>query len=407
MEHLRIEPIDILHLRGNRLFAESGDAAALMPPWPSVFAGALRTRMLADAGQIEAFVERKLEGPLASVIGPSCETPGSFQVRYVALERTPAGQAAQLWSPLPADLIALSAERDRDSALGKGSDRRAPHEIRVERLQLHRCEELCVAGSFPLPCTPVLRTSTQEKPVSGIWVSCEGLGRYQRGGTPGAEDLVWSRDLWRSDPRLGIAVSSTSRTAREGLLFTSEAVSLCPGVAFVVGVSGANGVLPREGLLRLGGDGRGARVSPWERLPTPAPWEYRPSTDRFFFWLVTPGLFPQGWLPPGAEAANGKVLWRCQGLEAELVCAAVPRAEVISGWDLALKRPKPARRAVPAGAVYWFERRSGDLKDLGVLLDQGLWALLPEDWERSRRAEGFNNVWLGEWGREPNPSGEE
>ena len=43
-----IEPLDVLFLRGNQLFGEPGShGEALMPPWPSVAAGALRTRMLA------------------------------------------------------------------------------------------------------------------------------------------------------------------------------------------------------------------------------------------------------------------------------------------------------------------------------------------------------------------------
>ena len=48
---LFIEPLDVLILRGNKLFADAGShGEALMPPWPSVAAGALRSRMLIDAG---------------------------------------------------------------------------------------------------------------------------------------------------------------------------------------------------------------------------------------------------------------------------------------------------------------------------------------------------------------------
>ena len=48
---LFIEPLDVLILRGNKLFADAGShGEALMPPWPSVAAGALRSRILIDAG---------------------------------------------------------------------------------------------------------------------------------------------------------------------------------------------------------------------------------------------------------------------------------------------------------------------------------------------------------------------
>ena len=49
---LFIEPLDVLILRGNKLFADAGShGEALMPPWPSVAAGALRSRQrLGDEG---------------------------------------------------------------------------------------------------------------------------------------------------------------------------------------------------------------------------------------------------------------------------------------------------------------------------------------------------------------------
>ncbi len=44
------EPLDVLFLRGNKLFGDPGSfGESLVPPWPSVAAGALRTRMLVDA----------------------------------------------------------------------------------------------------------------------------------------------------------------------------------------------------------------------------------------------------------------------------------------------------------------------------------------------------------------------
>ena len=46
-----LEPLDVLFLRGNQLFGEAGSyGEALMPPWPSVAAGAIRSRILADSG---------------------------------------------------------------------------------------------------------------------------------------------------------------------------------------------------------------------------------------------------------------------------------------------------------------------------------------------------------------------
>jgi len=83
------------------------------------------------------------------------------------------------------------------------------------------------------------------------------------------------------------------------------------------------------------------------------------------------------------------------GIKARLVCAAVPRFETVSGWDLARKAPKSARRAVPSGSVYWLEELEADAEVLRKLVANGLWEAICED--PSRRAEGFNRVAVAAW----------
>ena len=62
-----IEPLDVLFLRGNKLFGDPGSyGEALIPPWPSAAAGALRSRLLADAGvDLAAFAR----GPGRGLLG--------------------------------------------------------------------------------------------------------------------------------------------------------------------------------------------------------------------------------------------------------------------------------------------------------------------------------------------------
>jgi len=83
------------------------------------------------------------------------------------------------------------------------------------------------------------------------------------------------------------------------------------------------------------------------------------------------------------------------GVKGRLVCAALPRAEVVSGWDLAQWQPKPAQRAAPTGSVYWLDQLEATPEALRKLAAQGLWGDPCED--AARRAEGFNRVWLATW----------
>jgi CRISPR-associated protein Cmr3 len=167
-------------------------------------------------------------------------------------------------------------------------------------------------------------------------------------------------------------------------------------VGFLVGVDGASGLLPENGLLRFGGDGRGAAlqaVSPKNLLPAPD-WRRIEQDRRFRLVLATPGLFADGWRLPGLDADNR---WRGpDGCTARMVAAAVNRADTVSGWDLAKWQPKPAQRIAPVGSVYWFDDFQGKAEALGKLAAEGFWAMSDYP-ERSRRAEGFNNLFIAAW----------
>jgi len=108
--------------------------------------------------------------------------------------------------------------------------------------------------------------------------------------------------------------------------------------------------------------------------------------------LTTPGIFPDGWRLPGIGADSRFSL---HGVSARLVCAAVPRCETVSGWDLARHQPKTAQRVAPAGSVYWLDELDATPDALGKLAAAGLWDKACED--AARRAEGFNRLSLAYW----------
>jgi CRISPR-associated protein Cmr3 len=100
-------------------------------------------------------------------------------------------------------------------------------------------------------------------------------------------------------------------------------------------------------------------------------------------------------VPDGvSEDADGHYRLKGAGFSARLVCAAVPRNAVVSGWDIARWIPKTAQRVVPAGSVYWFDRFEGDHRKLATWVAGGVWG---DNADRQRRAEGFNLALLGEW----------
>lgn len=370
-----IRPLDVVFLRGNRLFGESGaDGPAQMPPWPSVFAGALRSWVLTLAGVDPVRYGRgdvTLPPELEEALGTPRQ-PGRFAVMAVTLAQTSAQGGIEPIHPLPADLAVFA---DGDALV--------PHRLRPTP------PPIGLSSSLELPQMPILRRATPAKPLSGYWLSIRGWQRYLRGELPLAEDLVHERALWTLEPRLGIGLDGGRRSAAVGQLYTSDAVSFSRGIGFLVAVAGiAPELLPQSGVLRLGGDARGAEVRAVDDVASPAPdLEAIDRERRFRLVLTSPGIFPGGWRLPGTDAEG---YWCFPGGRARLVAAAVPRRQTVSGWDLARRRPKPAHRVAPAGSVYWFEDLEGDVDALGKLAESGLWALEKDNDIPDRRAEGFN-----------------
>jgi len=372
-DRLLIEPRDVLILRGNRLFGEAGSyGESLIPPWPSLAAGALRSALLVHDGvDPVAFGRGQADHP---TIG-SRDKPGRFAVLGFHLARRREGEIETL-HPIPADLDVIDRRQSHSDE----------HRYELRRLK-PQAPAARIASSAPLARLAVLRTDTQAKPASGPWLTQAGFVEYLAGNVPAPETLVATERLWKIDPRVGVALDGTYGRARDGALFTTETVAFDRHVGFLVTVGGAGG-LPDSGTLRFGGDGRAAS---WRRVDhrIGAPdFEVIARDRRCRLVLTAPGIFPDGWLPPGVTVDNGEGRFDLHGVRGRLVCAAVPRAGVISGWDLAQRAPKPAHRTAPAGSVYWLDDMEATPEQLRKLAIRGLW---PEQgYDAHRRAEGFN-----------------
>lgn len=365
-----IEALDVLSFRGNRLFGDPGSwGEAIVPPPPSVAAGALRSQLLArERVDLADFAGGRAQHPAVG----SRDRPGALTLAAFHLARRCADGAVEPLFPLPAD-VQIS---------GDGQS------MRVLTMRPQRIGS--IIGSVALPCWPVLAQGTERgKPVGGLWLTGDGLRAWLRGEPIDPyRQLVPSTSLWRTEARVGVGLDATLRRAEDRKLFSLQALTFMPGVGFAVQVADAE---PAQGLLRFGGDGRGARLVPCEiRWPEPD-WEAIAAAKRARLLLTSPGIFERGWLPTGAgepSPAEGAP-FELDGVRGRIVCAAVPRAQFVSGWDLARWQPKTAQRAAPAGSVYWIEELEATPEALRKLVARGLWTAQQYDSD-PRRAEGFN-----------------
>lgn len=150
----------------------------------------------------------------------------------------------------------------------------------------------------------------------------------------------------------------------------------------------------------IGGERRLAR---WKAHETQEGWAFPSELASYFagknslrMVLATPAIFSDGWLPGwlnGWPDDDVPHYWP-QGLKLKLVSACTDRWKPISGWSLekGKRGPKPIRRLVPAGSVYFFEVLKGD----AAIVAKNLWLKSVCDSKQDRR-DGFGLALWGIW----------
>ena len=199
------------------------------------------------------------------------------------------------------------------------------------------------------------------------------------------EPLVYSdivKEGWtppQDDIRTHVAIDAKTYASEEGKLFQTSALPMWQekqtGNTFPDEHIALLGTIEGEisnTAVNLGGERRLAKVQSDETLwPTIDEQQIENiiQQEHFTLTLLTPAIFEHGWLPC-TQNNEGKYCYQpnfIKGLVLELVAASVPRWQAHSGWDLANQRPKPSKKVVSAGAVYWFKLIAGDKEALKQL----------------------------------------
>lgn len=158
----------------------------------------------------------------------------------------------------------------------------------------------------------------------------------------------------RTEERTHVHISSASRTAAEGDLFSTEGARFNGSMSHRYGLGATvahaqRATIVQRRIVKLGGEGRISRVAASDTV-LPDFGRVRGAlvnATRIRVILLTPGIFSRGALPDRIEEVFGP--------GATIRAACVDRPEVISGWDMATNKPKGTRRMAKAGSVYWID----------------------------------------------------
>ena len=219
----------------------------------------------------------------------------------------------------------------------------------------------------------------------GQWLTRDGMNAALRGECPNTEQVVSSACLWSAEPRIGLARARATRTAKEGMLYSTRHVRLRRGVSLGMRIAGlpADWKRPLGRLAPFGGESRLAECREWKAdMALDAPLERIASARKAVLVALTPLDVEEG-------IHAGKLLDDLGG--ARLVSACLERPQRIGGWDSLARHPLPLRPVLSPGSALFCEipdpERFADAADAsGGMLRVG-----------SRQEWGFSLVALGAW----------
>ncbi|MBS0212722.1 MAG: type III-B CRISPR module-associated protein Cmr3 [Proteobacteria bacterium] len=347
----RIEPKAPLVFRSGRPF-EAGVRDGANFPWPSAVAGLLRTQVM-DARGWQPRLNPGQQGELLAL-----EAIGPF------LGRRDGKGMVEPWLPKPADAVPMLDDNGKAARYHRLSPRRLPEGAGCD----------LPAGLAPVMFERLVKGKPQ--PDSDWWPLAKTL-QWMRGGN--VEVPAKPAQPWQVEQRTHVGIHRTTFAAENSRLFQTEGLDFGPlrrnpegqpegwdEAQWLLLARGPQGIA--SGAVAFGGERRLSWLEPHDGNPIGAPRDWAQSLAKgFALTLVTPALFTSGWRPDWLDAHLCGEVPGCDGLRVRLRAALVERWQGVSGWDLQRWQPRAARKAVAAGATYWFEILAGAVGQLDRL----------------------------------------
>ena len=229
-------------------------------------------------------------------------------------------------------------------------------------------------SSLNLPYCLHVNHSGKIREAGGKWISIKALNAYlsNKHETMDSKNLS---DFCERETHVGISRNIQTRTAQEHMLY-NVTMTRAQNLKFAIELDTKSETINDKGLLRLGSHNKTAK---YEAVNFDS--KITGQVGKIFkLYLATPAIFKQGWKPDIEERYG-----------IELVAAAVSGYECIGGYDIKANKPKPMRRAVKAGSVYYYKLQDDRHKSLIIENLHGV------SISEERANEGFGLSYIGKW----------
>lgn len=348
---LRLSALDTLFFRDGRPFDAANRVTSVLPT-PQTTAGAIRTALLAATNfDFERFRATRRHTPILEALS-ECNadqrvTSAQFKGPWLGVVSTAKnGQAyCEPYLPCPQTL-----RRSKDGAgwvFGLPVDPPDGWKNEEDPESAKPLEKVvCYAEDFD---------AKAELP----WISLTGITKFLHGQPPAIEDCRCIGSLMSQDSRVGIGIDGERLVTIKGELyaiglsaFGSSKDKAIQDVELYVEIEADESLvqlideLSKTGLtFPLGGEGKYVAVTTQEVVDWPTKSH---GASNSLHYLATPTF-----LAPNTDKFGcNRPLPDLDGLVAAASGGPLP----VSGWDVARNCPRPTRFAVPAGAVYFYEK---------------------------------------------------
>lgn len=372
-----IEPLGPLVFRSGKPFGSQSTADGANFPLPSSMAGMLRTVTADQKNQAfnDSLKQQSVYGPLL--------------VRYQN------DKTLDVLVPKPADAVYFKNSADT---------------IELVRLNPLVFAEGC-ESDLPNGLLPVqMEQKIKGKPATGAqYWSLKDLIEWQHKKLDFTKVETNGLSALPTEQRTHVALNDTTLASDDGRLFQTAGLDF---QSSLLNKDASKNALPqqrlgfiaqtnaalKEDLVTLGGERRLSRLIKLDNkyaLPTNQKLAQEVNAKKGLkLTLLTPAIFAKGYLPQWLDSKTLRgICPLIPNVTLTLRAVAIDRWLPVSGWDLAQYKPKAMRKAVAAGAVYWFAVEGDIPKNLHELLcfkplsddtqDQkdGFGLMLPAAWQ--------------------------
>ncbi|SFI00547.1 CRISPR-associated protein, Cmr3 family [Tindallia magadiensis] len=363
---IRIKAIDTVFFRDGKPFNMGSENVAdgIFPPLPSAIYGALRSAYFGQ--RPELLHDLIKDGSLNSVEDPSANLKINGIV--LVIKNT-------LCIPAPLDLV---FEKEKSINLRKKEKRNKSYQAVCLKPTTNDSMKSSVPTEYILSYNKMIQS------IADGFISDMNLSNYINEDCEQLKVSLLS-DYVSSEARIGIARDYDTRSAKESMLYLIN-MNRTNDVSLLVDFEGID--IPEKGILKLGGEGKATvykKTSDKFYLEQP-----EIDGDYFKICLITPAVFENGWLPDFIDKIN--LTGYIGNTKVKVLSAATGKPLAVGGYDQNLNQPKPMKRAVPAGSVYYMKIEEGTKEEVIKCFHNR------SIMENKLGKEGFGLSYIAKWG---------